>query len=147
MRVLRVDIETFSGADLKKVGVYRYAEAPDFQVLLFGYAFDADPVRVVDLARGEALPDDLVEALDDAAVLKLAYNAAFEVTCLSRHFGRPLDVTQWRCTSVHALFLGLPGMLLLGAMGVLILTGGDKWLEARVNALLPDGWLALTVRF
>ena len=54
MRVLRVDIESFSSADLKKVGVYRYAEAPDFQVLLFGYAFDADPVRVVDLARGEA---------------------------------------------------------------------------------------------
>lgn len=132
--VLRVDIETFSSADLKKVGVYRYAEAPDFQVMLFGYAFDGDPVRVVDLARGEALPDDVVEALGDAAVLKMAYNAAFEVTCLSRHFGRPLDVTQWRCTSVHALYLGLPGNL--AEVGRVLGLAPDKAKLATGGALI-----------
>ena len=111
MTVLRIDIETYSSVDLKKAGMHRYVESPDFEVLLFGYAFNEKPVQVVDLAQREALPDRVQRALWDPAVRKTAYNAAFETTCLSRHFGRPMDITQWECTSVHALYLGLPGNL------------------------------------
>lgn len=111
MTVLRIDIETFSSVDLKKAGMYRYAESPDFEVLLFGYAFDEEPIQVVDLASREALPGRVQRALWDPAVKKTAYNAAFEITCLSRHFKRPMDLKQWECTSVHALYLGLPGNL------------------------------------
>ena len=108
---LRIDIETYSSVDLKKAGAHKYAESNDFQVLLFGYAFDDEPVQVIDLAQGQAIPADVLAAIDNPEVVKTAYNAAFELTCLSRHFGRRLDVTQWRCTSVHALYLGLPGNL------------------------------------
>lgn len=112
MTTLRIDIETYSSVDLPKCGVHKYAESKDFEVLLFGYAFDDQPVRVIDLAQGEALPDQVLEALFDNQVIKTAYNAAFEITCLNRHFApRSLDVRQWRCTSVHALYLGMPGNL------------------------------------
>ena len=111
MTVLRVDIETYSSADLKKSGMHRYVESPDFEVLLFGYSFDEEPVRVVDLAQGEPLPARVEQALWDSSVRKTAYNAAFETTCLSKHLRRPMDITQWECTSVHALYLGLPGNL------------------------------------
>lgn len=111
MTTLRIDLETFSSVDLKKCGVHKYAEAQDFEVLLFAYAFDDEPVQVIDLARGEPVHDRVLDALWDPAVIKQAYNAAFETTCLTRHFGRPMPVEQWRCTSVHALYLGLPGNL------------------------------------
>jgi len=112
MSTLRIDLETFSSVDLKKCGVARYVESPDFEILLFAYAFDDEPVQVVDLARGEPLPNDVMLALFDYRVTKTAYNAAFEIACLDRHFGkRSLDLRQWRCTSVHALYLGLPGNL------------------------------------
>lgn len=111
MTVLRIDIETYSSVDLKKAGMHRYVESPDFEVLLFGYAFDEEPVRVVDLAQGEPLPARIEQALWDSSVRKTAYNAAFETTCLSRHLRRPMDITHWECTSVHALYLGLPGNL------------------------------------
>lgn len=111
MTTLRIDLETYSSVDLKKCGVHKYAESPDFEILLFAYAFDDEPVQVVDLARGEPLPDRVTRALFDGAVVKAAYNAAFETTCLSRHFGKPMPIEQWRCTSVHALYLGLPGNL------------------------------------
>lgn len=70
MKHLSIDLETFSGADISKTGVYRYCEAPDFEVLLFGYSIDAGPVKVVDLACGEVLPDEIQTALNDPAVTK-----------------------------------------------------------------------------
>lgn len=75
MRTLSIDIETFSSADLSKCGVYKYAEAPDFEVLLFGYSADGAPVQVVDLATGETIPDEVVAALTDDTVIKWAFNA------------------------------------------------------------------------
>ena len=111
MTTLRIDIETHSSADLPKVGVHRYVEAPDFEVILFGYAFDDSEVCVVDLAQGEEIPAQVLQALESPDVIKTAFNAAFEITCLSRHLGRQLDPAQWRCTSVHSLYLGLPGGL------------------------------------
>lgn len=111
MTTLRIDLETFSSVDLKRCGVARYVESPDFEILLLGYAFDDEPVQVVDLARGEQLPGRVADALCDHAVIKAAYNAAFEIACIARHYNIFVDVTQWRCTSVHALYLGLPGNL------------------------------------
>lgn len=111
MTTLRIDLETFSSVDLKKCGVHKYAESPDFQIMLFGYKWGTGQVNVIDLMAGEEIPPHVLAALDDPKVLKTAYNAAFELACLNRHLGRKLDVTQWRCTSVHALYLGLPGNL------------------------------------
>lgn len=111
MSTLRIDLETYSSADLKKAGLHRYVASPDFEVLLFGYAFDDEPAAVVDLAQGEELPTRVLDALLDPSVLKTAYNAAFELACLGKHFPFPLAIDQWRCTSVHALYLGLPGNL------------------------------------
>lgn len=112
MSTLRIDLETYSSVDLKKCGVHRYVESDDFEVMLFGYAFDDEPVQVVDLAQGEQLPNRVMEALFDYRVTKAAYNAAFEIACLTKHFGKgSIDATQWRCTSVHALYLGMPGNL------------------------------------
>ena len=112
MTTLRIDLETFSSVDLKKCGVHKYVESSDFEILLFAYAFNDEPVQVVDLARGEQLPNDVMLALFDHKVIKTAYNAAFEIACLNRHFGGDsVDARQWRCTSVHALYLGLPGNL------------------------------------
>ena len=84
MQTLSIDIETFSSADLSKCGVYKYAEAPDFEILLFGYSADGAPVQVVDLATGETIPDEVVAALTDDTVIKWAFNAQFERICLSR---------------------------------------------------------------
>jgi len=106
--ILSCDIETYSSVDLGKSGVYAYTEAPDFEILLFGYAFDDEPVQVVDLASGEPLPHHVLQALTDPNVIKTAFNANFERTCISKHFGYPMPPWQWRCTQVHALTLGLP---------------------------------------
>lgn len=111
MTTLRIDLETFSSVDLRKAGMHRYVESDDFEVMLLAYAFDAEPVRVIDLMQGEPLPPEVETAIFDTNVIKTAYNAAFELACLGRHFGRALDPVQWRCTSVHALYLGLPGNL------------------------------------
>lgn len=102
---LSIDIETRSSVDIGKAGAYKYAEAPDFEILLFAYKMNDRPVRVVDLASGERVPDDIVRALADPAVLKHAYNAAFEWWCLNRAgYATPLE--QWRCTMAHALYCG-----------------------------------------
>ena len=114
---LSIDIETYSDLDIKKVGGYKYAE--NAEVLLFAYAWDDDPVQIVDLAAGETLPDDVLAALTDNSITKCAYNAQFERTVLSyflRHMGglipfKFLDPAGWSCTMVHALTLGLPGSL------------------------------------
>lgn len=110
MRELGIDIETYSSYDLKKCGVYKYVEAPDFTILLFAYSLDNGPVRCVDLAQGEELPDEILEALADPEVVKTAWNAAFERICLSRYLGlsTPLDPAQWKCTMVRAARMGLP---------------------------------------
>ena len=110
MKELGIDIETYSSNDLTKCGVYKYVEAEDFAILLFGYCTDGGEVRCVDLASGEALPDEILAALTDPAVIKTAYNAAFERICLGRWLGIDgrLDPAQWRCTMVRAARLGLP---------------------------------------
>lgn len=126
MRILSIDIETYSDVDLSKSGVYPYAESDNFEILFFGYSVDGYPPQVIDLANGEQLPDDIIAALTDPNVIKTAYNAMFERICISKHLGLPkgtyLDPTQWHCTMVWAATLGLP-MSLAGVGAVL---GLDK---------------------
>ena len=126
MRILSIDIETYSDVDLSKSGVYPYAESDNFEILFFGYSVDGHPPQVIDLANGEQLPDDIIAALTDPNVIKTAYNAMFERICISKHLGLPkgtyLDPTQWHCTMVWAATLGLP-MSLAGVGAVL---GLDK---------------------
>jgi DNA polymerase bacteriophage-type len=124
MTTLRIDLETYSDVDLKKCGVHKYVESDNFEVMLFGFKWSTGQVCVIDLAQGQKLPEHIVAALDDPTITKTAYNAAFELACLSKHFKRQLDVTQWRCTSVHALYLGLPGSL--GDVGKVLGLGADK---------------------
>lgn len=87
MKRLNIDIETYSEADLLKSGVYRYVDDPGFEVLLFGFSVDGGPVRVIDLARGEKLPAEIIEALSDDGILKYAFNAQFERVCLGKYLG------------------------------------------------------------
>lgn len=109
MREIGIDIETYSSYDLTKCGVYRYVEAPDFAILLFGYCVDGGPVSCVDLAQGEQIPPEVFAALTDPEVVKTAFNAAFERVCIGRYFfGKPLDPAQWKCTMVRAARMGLP---------------------------------------
>ena len=112
MKPLSIDIETYSPEPLAKCGVYRYCQAPEFEVLLFGYSVDSGPVQVVDLAAGERIPADVLAALTDPAVSKWAFNAQFERVCLSRYLGYPvgryLDPDSWYCTMVWSATLGLP---------------------------------------
>lgn len=109
--LMGIDVETYSSAPLPKCGVYRYCEAPDFEILLFSYAFDDEPVQTIDLASGETLPKEAISALEDPDIIKVAYNAQFERVCLSRYLGHWLDPHQWRCTMVMAAYLTLPGRL------------------------------------
>ena len=88
MKTLAIDIETYSSVSLQKSGVYAYAESPDFEILLFGYAWDDGPAEVIDLASGQDLPDELKSALYDPEILKTAFNASFERTCLSKFLGQ-----------------------------------------------------------
>lgn len=129
---LTIDIETYSPIDLARCGVYKYAEHPDFSILLFGYAVDDGEVKVVDLAKGEHIPEEILLALTDPLVTKWAFNAAFERVCLSRYLrefypeyfssygydeavSRYLDPLGWKCTMVLSASLGLP--LSLKAVG------------------------------
>lgn len=105
-RHLSIDLETFSSVDIKKSGAFKYIESPDFQILLFAYSLDGEPVQVVDLATGEQFPPWLAAALSDPGFIKHAYNAAFEWGCLSKFFGAPLPIEQWRCTMLHGLYCG-----------------------------------------
>ena len=109
--LMGIDIETYSSAPLPRCGVYRYCDAPDFEILLFSYAFDDAPVKTIDLAGGESLPKEVISALEDPGIIKVAYNAQFERVCLSRYLGHWLDPHQWRCTMVMAAYLTLPGRL------------------------------------
>ena len=111
MKTLAIDIETYSSVSLQKCGVYAYASSPDFEILLFGYAWDDGPVEVIDMASGQKLPQELQDALYDPEILKTAFNASFERTCLSAFMGRVTPPEQWSCTAVMARELGLPGSL------------------------------------
>ena len=97
--------------DLVKCGVYAYADSPAFAVLLFAYSFDGGETQIIDLAQGEKLPAEVEDAIFDASVTKTAYNANFERTCLSRHFGRYLPPESWHCSAVQAAMLALPRSL------------------------------------
>lgn len=111
-RTLNIDLETYSGADLLKSGVYKYTEHPDFEILMIAFAFDDEPVDIIDLASGfDEIPERLEKALTDPNILKRSANANFERTCLARHTGKPMDPRQWRCTLVDASTVGLPGNL------------------------------------
>lgn len=126
MKSLSIDIETYSSNDLSKCGVYRYTEAPDFEILLFGYSVDGGEVQVVDIANGESVPAHILTALTDNSVVKWAFNAQFERICLSRYLrdigrfentgysipqdtvGNYLNPGAWKCTMVWAAYMGLP---------------------------------------
>lgn len=109
MRHLSIDIETFSDVDIKKSGLYKYVQSAQFQILLFAYSFDNEPVKIIDLASGEKLTDELLLALNDKSIIKHAFNASFEIQCLSKFY--ETTVEQWQCTMVHSLYCGLPGSL------------------------------------
>lgn len=108
MSVLAIDIETYSEVDLPKCGVYAYTDHPSFEILLFAYAFDNEPTQIVDLKCSEKLPDHIHEALLSPEVTKVAFNAAFERTCLSKHLGVHLSPVSWQCTAVQSAMLALP---------------------------------------
>lgn len=112
MKNISIDIETYSDQNLVKTGVYRYCESENFELLLFAYSVDSEPVKVVDLANGEKIPDEILSALTDDSVTKWAFNAAFERICLSRFLGYPtgeyLNPKGWRCSMVWAATMGLP---------------------------------------
>jgi len=126
IKTLSVDLETFSSIDLAQSGVYRYVEAPDFEILLFGLSVNGGDVQVVDLACGEHLPADIRAALTDPQVIKWAHNSAFERVCLSRWLGLPtgeyLAPQSWRCSMVWSAYMGLP----LSLEGVGVVLGLDK---------------------
>ena len=107
VRSLGIDIETYSDVDLSKCGVYKYVEG-DFHILLFAYAFDDEDVKIVDMACGEELPQEVLDAIDDPDVIKWAWNAQFERTCIGHYLGRVLSPDSWRCSMVHAASLSLP---------------------------------------
>lgn len=111
VKELFIDLETYSSVDLRKCGVYKYAAAPDFQILLFAYSQDAGPVQVIDLASGQTIPPEIMAAITDPKVTKWAYNAAFERVCLSAFTGKVLNPCQWKCTMVWSAYLGLPASL------------------------------------
>lgn len=108
MPILSIDIETYSDVDLTKCGVYAYSDSPNFEILLFAYAFDEEPTQVIDLACGEQLPQSVLRALENTAITKAAFNAQFERTCISRYLGRKLSPEGWQCTAVQSAMLALP---------------------------------------
>ena len=110
MTTLRIDIETYSSVDLKTAGLYKYVESPDFEVLMIAYKFDNKPVQMKDI-KGERIimfDNEFKSAINNPAILKTAYNAAFEIACLSKFFDIRLDPKQWSCTMVKAAYLGVP---------------------------------------
>ena len=149
MTHLSLDLETKSSVDIMKSGVYRYAEAEDFAILLFGYAVDSGAVQVIDVANGERIPQEILDALTDDKITKWAFNANFERVCLSRYLsdlGKRLDPSHenyplsrdrirflspcsWRCTMVWTAYMGLP--LSLAAVGSVLGLEGQKMTEGK----------------
>lgn len=116
-RVLSIDLETYSDVDLPNCGVYRYVEG-DFHILLFAYAFDDEETQCVDMACGEQLPADVMDALQDDSIIKSAWNAQFERTCLSKYLGTQISPDSWQCTMVWAASLSLPLKLATAAQAL-----------------------------
>ena len=149
MKTLSLDLETYSDVNLAKCGVYKYAESPAFEILLFGYAVDGGAVQVIDLTQGETIPEKILDALTDDAVTKWAFNANFERVCLSRYLtdlGRILDPFQdqhplsqecarflnpagWKCSMVWSAYMGLP--LSLEGVGAVLNLDNQKMKEGR----------------
>ena len=133
MKNISIDIETYSDQSLAKTGVYRYCESENFELLLFAYSVDSEPVKVVDLANGEKIPDEILSALTDDSVTKWAFNAAFERICLSRFLGFPtgeyLNPKGWRCSMVWAATMGLP--LSLEGVGTVLGLEKQKLTEGK----------------
>lgn len=119
---LAIDIETYSDVDLISSGVYKYTDSSNFEILLFAYSIDDGETKIVDIACGEQIPGDVMEMLLDDSVIKSAFNANFERTCLTRFFGVKLRPEAWRCTAVQAAMLALP----LSLEGVGAVLGLDK---------------------
>lgn len=111
MQKISIDIETFSDVDLIKCGVYKYADSPAFEILLFAYSIDDGEIHIVDLVSGETLPEEITEAIKSDTVIKTAFNAQFERVCLSKHLGILLEPSSWYCTAVQAAELSLPSSL------------------------------------
>lgn len=132
MSTLCIDIETYSDADIK-LGVHKYVDSHNFRVLLLAYAFDSEPVEVVDIARGEHIPERVKKALFDPAVTKTAFNANFEITCLRELFPNLPD-GSWECDSVLALYHALPTSL--EAVGKALGLPQDKMKDARGKRLI-----------
>lgn len=109
MRTLHIDLETYSDIDITKAGLYKYVQSPAFEILLFAYSYDYEPVRIIDLAAGEKIPLQIIQDLGNPDVKKMAHNAAFEINCLSRFYRT--EIWQWRCTMIHAYYCGFPGQL------------------------------------
>lgn len=147
MKNLSIDIETYSSSDLVKHGMYRYAEAIDFEILLFAYAIDHGAVNVVDVAQGESVPQDIVEALTDNTIIKWAFNAQFERICISRWLrdthpeaffrfstddetmAQYLEPQSWRCSRIWAAYMGLP--LSLEGVGAVLQLQEQKISEGK----------------
>ncbi|MBS4882986.1 MAG: hypothetical protein KHZ82_07995 [Peptoniphilus harei] len=108
MKRLSIDLETYSSVGLGKSGVYKYAESEDFEILLFAYSIDDGEVKVIDLASGEIIPEEILSALRDETIEKWAFNANFERVCLSRFLGKRLKPQGWYCTMIWSAYLGLP---------------------------------------
>ncbi len=135
-RVMGVDIETYSSVDLLKSGVYRYVEAPDFDILLIGYKFDdEDEVRQIDTtADPRETWNEFLDALFDPDIIKTAFNANFERTCLAKWTGSAMPPDEWRCTMIKALTLGLPGSL--ASVGMALGLPEDKLKDPQGKALI-----------
>ena len=147
IHTLSIDLETFSDVDLKKCGVYKYAESPDFEILLFGVSVNGGEVTVYDLASGYTVPEGIIRALADDSVIKWAYNASFERVCLSvwlrrnypQHFSsysieedtvrNYLDPSSWRCSLVWGAYMGLP--LSLEGIGKVLKLENQKMAEGK----------------
>lgn len=133
MKTLSIDIETYSDILLQKSGVYRYCESPNFEILLFAYSMDSGPVQVVDLACGEVISQEILQALEDETVIKWAFNATFERICISRFLGYPtgeyLNPESWRCSCVWAATMGLP--LSLEGVGAVLGLEKQKLTEGK----------------
>jgi DNA polymerase len=106
---LHIDLETYSDVDLTKAGLYKYVQSSAFEILLFAYAFNEEPIRIIDLAAGEEIPVYVKNSLRDSRIKKTAHNAAFEIACLSKF--HLTDASQWECTMIHAYYCGFPGQL------------------------------------
>lgn len=128
-QTLAIDIETYSDISLTDCGVYRYTDSEEFQILLFAYSVNNEETKIVDLAQGEKLPEQIVRMLEDSTVIKTAFNANFERTCLSKYLGRHLEPDAWRCTAVQAALLALP--LTLEGVGAVLGLDKQKMSEGK----------------